>query len=117
MIGIFLTKAAQDNLTLSFAAMFAPKVKVNSIAPALISFRPDDSSNYRQAAVQKNLMGHEGGHEEFMNAIDYLLASRYKQDEHCLSMVVGTFVDSSLIAAPQSPQVPKPRTFYQPLRR
>ena len=71
------SKAAQDNLTLSFAAMFAPKIKVNSIAPALISFRPDDSANYRQAAVQKNLLGHEGGHNEFMNAVDYLLASRY----------------------------------------
>ena len=31
------SKAAQDNLTLSFASALAPRVKVNSIAPALVA--------------------------------------------------------------------------------
>ena len=36
------SKAAQDNLTLSFAARLAPKIKVNSLAPALLMFNEED---------------------------------------------------------------------------
>ena len=51
------SKAAQDNLTLSFAARLAPKVKVNSIAPALMLFNDGDDAAYRARAVEKNLVG------------------------------------------------------------
>ncbi len=71
------SKAAQDNLTLSFAARLAPKVKVNSLAPALIKFNTDDDPVYREKAVTKNLMQREAGWEELQHAIDYLLASGY----------------------------------------
>ena len=36
------SKAALHNLTLSFAKKLAPKVKVNSIAPALLMFNEGD---------------------------------------------------------------------------
>lgn len=71
------SKAALDNLTLSFASKFAPLVKVNSIAPALLMFQQDDDEAYRQKALQKSLLGIEPGEAEGVNAIRYLLESRY----------------------------------------
>jgi len=71
------SKAAQDNLTLSFAAKLAPKTKVNSIAPALLLFNEHDDELYRVKTLQKSLMQREAGLEEFMRSIDYLLNSQY----------------------------------------
>lgn len=71
------SKAAQDNLTLSFSARLAPKVKVNSIAPALVIFNDGDDENYRREARNKNLMQREGGLDELQHAVDYLLDSSY----------------------------------------
>jgi dihydromonapterin reductase/dihydrofolate reductase len=71
------SKAAQDNLTLSFAAKLAPRVKVNSIAPALILFNDSDSAAYRRKASAKSLVQREGGLEELQHGVDYLLNSRY----------------------------------------
>lgn len=71
------SKAALDNLTLSFASKFAPLVKVNSIAPALLMFNHDDDAAYREKAVKKSLLGIAPGESEGVNAIRYLLESRY----------------------------------------
>jgi dihydromonapterin reductase/dihydrofolate reductase len=71
------SKAAQDNLTLSFAARLAPKVKVNSIAPALVLFNEHDSEDYRAQALAKSLIPREAGQEEFLHTVDYLLESHY----------------------------------------
>ena len=71
------SKAALDNLTLSFASKFAPLVKVNSIAPALLMFNSDDDAAYRQKALKKSLLGVAPGESEGVNAIRYLLESRY----------------------------------------
>ncbi len=71
------SKAAQDNLTLSFASRLAPKVKVNSIAPALLLFQHDDDEAYRAKALTKSLLQREGGLDELQRAVDYLLDSRY----------------------------------------
>ncbi len=71
------SKAAQDNLTLSFSAKLAPKVKVNSVAPALMMFNEGDSDSYREKALGKSLLQREGGVDEFLHAIDYLLGSSY----------------------------------------
>jgi dihydromonapterin reductase/dihydrofolate reductase len=71
------SKAAQDNLTLSFAARLAPKVKVNSIAPALLLFHENDGEAYRASALAKSLLQREGGLDELQRAVDYLLESRY----------------------------------------
>jgi len=71
------SKAAQDNLTYSFAAKLAPKVKVNSLAPALLLFNEDDEAGYRQKALDKSLMRREGGLDELRHAVDYLYESRY----------------------------------------
>jgi len=71
------SKAAQDNLTLSFAAKLAPKIKVNSIAPALLLFNEGDDDAYREKALAKSLLRREGGLEELQHAVDYLMDSRY----------------------------------------
>ncbi len=71
------SKAALDNLTLSFASKYAPLVKVNSIAPALLMFNPEDDEAYRQKARSKSLLGIVPGEDEGVNAISYLLQSRY----------------------------------------
>ena len=71
------SKAAQDNLTLSFAAKLAPAVKVNSIAPALVLFNEGDDPAYREKALKKSLVQREGGLDEFQRAVDYLLDSDY----------------------------------------
>jgi len=71
------SKAAQDNLTLSFAQKLAPKVKVNSVAPALLAFNEGDDEAYRGKALSKSLMRREGGLDELRLAVDYLFDSRY----------------------------------------
>ena len=71
------SKAALHNLTLSFASKFAPLVKVNSIAPALLMFNHDDDAAYREKALRKSLLGIAPGEAEAVNAIRYILESRY----------------------------------------
>ena len=71
------SKAAQDNLTLSFATLLAPAVKVNSIAPALLLFNEHDGEEYRKRALSKSLLAREGGLDELQQAVDYLLESRF----------------------------------------
>lgn len=71
------TKAALANMTLSFAAAFAPEVKVNSIAPALVLFNEHDSDDYKAKAVKKALIEKEGGLQEVITAVDYLFSSTY----------------------------------------
>ena len=71
------SKAAQDNMTLSFASRLAPKVKVNSLAPSLVIFNDEDDETYRTRTLRKSLMQKEGGLEEFQASIDYLMQSKY----------------------------------------
>ena len=71
------SKAALHNLTLSFARVFAPHVKVNSIAPSLVMFNEDDSQEYREKALNKNLLGIVPGAQEAVRAVNYLLSAEY----------------------------------------
>nr|WP_136251078.1 dihydromonapterin reductase [Ningiella ruwaisensis] len=71
------SKAALHNLSLSFSALFAPKVKVNCIAPALVMFNDDDSEEYRQKALKKSLLEICPGAQEAVKAVNYLLQSDY----------------------------------------
>ena len=71
------SKAALHNLTLSFASKFAPLVKVNSIAPALLMFNHGDDATYREKALRKSLLCIAPGEAEDVNAIRFILESRY----------------------------------------
>ncbi|EWH08548.1 short chain dehydrogenase [Catenovulum agarivorans DS-2] len=71
------SKAALDNLTLSFAKKFAPKVKVNTIAPSLLMFNQDDDEAYRVKTLKKSVLGIEPGAQEVVEAVAFILKSNY----------------------------------------
>ncbi|UQS15827.1 dihydromonapterin reductase [Pseudomonas sp. HS6] len=76
-IGYCASKAGLDSLTLSFAARFAPSIKVNGIAPALLLFNPDDDAAYRAKALAKSALGIEPGSEVIYQSLRYLLDNPY----------------------------------------
>lgn len=71
------SKAALTNLTLSFARLLAPKVKVNSLAPSLIIFNENDSAEYREKTLKKSLMGIEPGTQVAVDTLQFLLDNPY----------------------------------------
>ncbi|TBW11826.1 dihydromonapterin reductase [Azotobacter chroococcum subsp. isscasi] len=71
------SKAGLDNLTLSFAARLAPRVKVNGIAPALILFKPEDDAEYRTRTLARSALGIEPGAEAVYLGLRYLLDNPY----------------------------------------
>ena len=71
------SKAALANLTLSFSALLAPKVKVNSIAPSLLMFNESDDEAYKRKALKKSLMQLAPGEIEGVEAVQYLLKSNF----------------------------------------
>ncbi|MCP2076279.1 UNVERIFIED_ORG: dihydromonapterin reductase/dihydrofolate reductase [Pseudomonas lini] len=71
------TKAGLESLTLSFAAKYAPGIKVNGIAPALLLFNPEDDAAYRAKALAKSALGIEPGSEVIYQSLRYLLDNPY----------------------------------------
>lgn len=71
------SKAGLDSLTLSFAARYAPTIKVNGIAPALLLFNPGDDAAYRAKALAKSALGFEPGSEVVYQSLRYLLDNPY----------------------------------------
>lgn len=71
------SKAGLDNLTLSFAARYAPAIKVNGIAPALVMFNTGDDATYRTKTLAKSALGIEPGPEVVYQGLRYLLDNPY----------------------------------------
>jgi dihydromonapterin reductase/dihydrofolate reductase len=71
------SKAGLESLTLSFAARLAPRIKVNTIAPALLMFNADDDDAYRTRTLAKSALGIEPGPEAFYQTLRYLLDTPY----------------------------------------
>lgn len=71
------TKAGLESLTQSFAARFAPDIKVNAIAPALIMFQANDDAAYREKALKKSALQIEPGAEVITQTIQYIMNNRY----------------------------------------
>ena len=71
------SKAGLDSLTLSFAARFAPRIKVNGIAPALLMFNPQDDAEYRTKTLGKSALGFEPGPHVIYQSLRYLLDTPY----------------------------------------
>lgn len=71
------SKAAMNNLTLSFASLLAPEVKVNTISPALLKFNPDDGAAYKDKTLAKALLPREAGFDEVIEGVKMLLNSHF----------------------------------------
>jgi len=71
------TKSALNNLTLSFAEAFAPKIRVNSISPGLLILKEDHDKEYREQTFKKALLEFEPGAKPLIQAALYLLESSY----------------------------------------
>lgn len=71
------SKAGLESLTLSFAARLAPRIKVNTIAPALLMFNTDDDDTYRIKTLAKSALGIEPGPQAFYQTLRYLLDNSY----------------------------------------
>lgn len=71
------TKAGLESLTLSFAAMFAPTIQVNAIAPAMIMLDKDDDEGATAQARETSAMGLIPGPGVIYQSLRYLLDNRY----------------------------------------
>ena len=71
------TKAGLESMTRSFGKRFAPHIKVNAIAPALIKFNEEDDEAYRETALRKSVMRLEPGEEVVWQALLFILENRY----------------------------------------
>lgn len=65
------SKAALANLTLSYAALLAPHVRVNAIMPGPIGFMPRHTHSQKQQVLSETLLAREGG---FHSVVMQLLA-------------------------------------------
>jgi len=76
-IGYAATKAALQNMVLSFAEKYAPKVHVNGILPGLRILKEGGDEAYRQHTLKKALLEFEPGAGPLIETVKYLLASQY----------------------------------------
>jgi dihydromonapterin reductase / dihydrofolate reductase len=72
------SKAASQNLALSFAKKFAPKVKVNIIQPGPILFQDWHGKALRSQILSETLLKKEGGVESIGLAVEAVLANHYQ---------------------------------------
>lgn len=76
-IAYLSSKAALQNLTQGFAKKFAPDIKVNDIAPALIQFNLWDNDDYKRKRLAQAVLPIEPGAVVVWQAIDYLMNNSY----------------------------------------
>jgi len=76
-IAYLASKSALQTVSQGFAKKYAPHIKVNDIAPALIQFNEGDSDDYMQKRLAQSALPIEPGAEVVWQAVDYLMNSSY----------------------------------------
>ena len=71
------TKAALQNMVLSFAEKYAPTVRVNAISPGLLILKENSTAEYRKQTLKKAVLEFEPGAEPLIQAVLYLLSTNY----------------------------------------
>lgn len=71
------TKAGLEHLTKSLARKFAPSIRVNSIAPALLAYNEKDTEAYKLKVRKKSLLEPAPGFKVAADAVEYLLDNQY----------------------------------------
>lgn len=71
------TKAALQNMVLSFAEKLAPDIRVNAILPGLLILKENSDEAYRSQTLRKALLEFEPGSQPLIDAVFYLLNTQY----------------------------------------
>lgn len=71
------SKAALSNLTLSYARMLAPEVRVNAIMPGPVCFLPDHTAEDQARVLSETLLAREGGFDCVVQQILALLDNHF----------------------------------------
>ena len=71
------SKAAMQTVSQVFAKKFAPEIKVNDIAPALIEFNIGDTAEYKQQRLAQSAIPIEPGAKVVWQAVNYLMNNSY----------------------------------------
>lgn len=71
------TKAALQNMVLSFAEKLAPDTRVNAILPGLLILKENSDEAYRTQTLKKALLEFEPGSQPLVDAVFYLLNTPY----------------------------------------
>lgn len=71
------TKAGLQNMTLALAKKYAPKIKVNAIAPGPVLFTESHSDEVKQEMMSETPLGREGGAEPVYLAVKSLLTNNF----------------------------------------
>ncbi|MNY36798.1 Dihydrofolate reductase FolM [compost metagenome] len=71
------TKAALQNMVLSFAEKYAPGSRVNAILPGLLILKENSDEHYRNKTLKKALLEFEPGAQPLIDAVFYLLNTQY----------------------------------------
>lgn len=76
-IAYLASKSALQTVSKGFAKKYAPHIKVNDIAPALIQFNTGDSDDYMKKRLAQSALQIEPGANVVWQAVNYLMDSSY----------------------------------------
>lgn len=71
------SKAALSNLTLSYARMLAPRVRVNAIMPGPVRFLPEHTPEQQAQVLSETLLAREGGFDSVVQQILALVDNHF----------------------------------------